>query len=141
MSYAGDVTVDECWQKLTQLKSSQLIDVRTSAEWSFVGLTDLHEIEKQPILIEWQQFPTMQVNPQFVEQVEAKLNELGCDKNSELFFLCRSGVRSISAAQAMTAAGYPNSFNILAGFEGDKDANGHRGMLAGWKYSQKPWSQ
>lgn len=141
MTYAGDVTVEACWDSLQRDTSAQLVDVRTIPEWSFVGVPRLDGINKEAIFVEWQQFPSMQVNPGFVQQVEERLVGMGADKSSPVYLLCRSGVRSISAAQAMTQAGYTNAFNILNGFEGDKDAAGHRASLAGWKFSQLPWSQ
>ena len=141
MTYAGDVTVEDCWNLLQQEESAQLVDVRTIPEWSFVGVPRLDEINKETIFVEWQQYPRMEVNPDFVSQVEQRLAGTKADKSSKIFLLCRSGVRSISAAQAMTHAGYTSAFNILGGFEGDKDAAGHRASLAGWKFSQLPWSQ
>ncbi len=141
MTYAGDVTVEECWESLQQDASAQLVDVRTVPEWSFVGVPRLDGIDKEPVFVEWQQYPSMEINPGFVQQVEARLDGAGADKTSHVYLLCRSGVRSISAAKAMTQAGYTNAFNILGGFEGDKDAAGHRASLAGWKFSQLPWSQ
>lgn len=141
MTYAGDVTVDECWKELQQEESAQLVDVRTVPEWSFVGVPRLDSLNKEAIFVEWQQYPHMGVNPAFVQLVEERLAAAGADKSSKIFMLCRSGVRSISAAQAMTEAGFKNAFNILNGFEGDKDAAGQRASLAGWKFSQLPWSQ
>ncbi|MEM7300070.1 MAG: rhodanese-like domain-containing protein [Pseudomonadota bacterium] len=141
MTYADDVTPSQCWQQLTENQAAQIVDVRTVAEWSFVGLPDLSTASKDVICEEWQQFPTMQVNEAFAHRVGEKLQAIGTKTDDPLFFLCRSGVRSKSAAAAMTAAGYTQCFNITGGFEGDKDDEGHRGGVNGWKVENLPWRQ
>jgi rhodanese-related sulfurtransferase len=90
---------------------------------------------------EWQVFPDMSVDSNFVGSLIAKLEQLGADKNSKICFLCRSGVRSLAAARAMTAHGYPNTYNITGGFEGDVDGQRHRGLTNGWKAEGLPWHQ
>jgi rhodanese-related sulfurtransferase len=137
MTYAGDVSVEEAWARLRDDSSATLIDVRTRAEWSYVGLPDLSESGKNVALIEWQTFPTGEANPSFVEEVKA----LGAPADAPLFFICRSGARSRSAAVAVTAAGYTNCFNVAGGFEGDHDENGRRGTVDGWKAAGLPWEQ
>jgi len=141
MSYAGDVSCSECWQALKENKTAQLIDVRTIPEWNFVGLPNLEQASKRVIPVEWQQFPNMQINPQFVQIVEQELQAVGADKSSQVYFLCRSGVRSISAATSLAAAGYKNAFNVVGGFEGDKNHESHRGKVSGWKHDNLPWMQ
>jgi len=141
MSYAGDVSCSECWKTLQDDDKALLIDVRTKAEWAFVGAPDITATDKNVILIDWQQYPQMAVNASFVEQVSQHVNEAGADKSAKLYFLCRSGVRSIAAAEAATAEGYTNAFNVLGGFEGNPDENGHRGNLQGWKANGLPWKQ
>lgn len=136
-----DVDVREVWRRLKEDPAAVLIDVRTSAEWSYVGLPDLSSIGKQPILIEWQTFPGNQVNPRFVECLTSTLDAAGVDKQAELFFICRSGSRSRRAAQAMAEAGYVACRNVADGFEGPIDPNRHRGQLAGWKAAGLPWAQ
>ena len=131
----------QCWEALQNNKQSALVDVRTNAEWSFVGLPDLSSLGKDIILVDWQQFPHMTVNPSFSKLVSEHVKAAGCDESAELYFLCRSGVRSIAAAEAMTAAGFGNAFNVLGGFEGNPDDNGHRGNLQGWKSDGLPWRQ
>ncbi|MDX2205733.1 MAG: rhodanese-like domain-containing protein [Hyphomicrobiaceae bacterium] len=120
---------------------SALVDVRTAAEWSYVGVPDLTSIGKRPILVEWQSFPTSQVNTAFVDQLGEALAAQGTDRKSEIFFLCRSGVRSLRAAEAMAAAGFPRCRNVTDGFEGPLDAARHRGKLGGWKAKGLPWAQ
>ena len=114
-----------------------LVDVRTDAEWTYVGLPDLTGAGKQPVLIPWQLFPSGQVNEGFVEQ----LREAGFTPEHRIYFLCRSGVRSVAAANAAIGAGFPNAYNVADGFEGPTDAEGHRGGTAGWKADELPWRQ
>jgi rhodanese-related sulfurtransferase len=127
----------EVWQALQADPRAQLVDVRTDAEWTYVGLPDLSAAGKQPVMIAWQLFPAMQVNAGFVDALRAA----GFTPEHEIFFLCRSGVRSLHAAQAAQAAGFPNAYNIADGFEGPPDAEGHRGTVAGWKAEGLPWRQ
>lgn len=136
--YAGDVSVTEAWGALQSDPQAQLVDVRTAAEWSFVGLPDLSQLERRVHCIEWVTFPSMGPNPRF--GVEAR-TALGPDQNVAVYFLCRSGARSRAAAIAMTAAGYTKCFNIAGGFEGDLDAERHRGKNNGWKAAGLPWGQ
>jgi len=135
------VSVDEAWSRLKADAGSVLIDVRTIAEWAYVGLPDLSSIGKRPVLVEWQGFPDDRQNTAFVERVTEALNPLGADHDTELFFICRSGQRSLKAAQAMAAAGYRRCRNVADGFEGPLDANRHRGQIGGWKARGLPWAQ
>lgn len=141
MTYTGDVTVDQCWKALSAEEGVVLIDVRTQPEWAFVWICDLSSLGKTPLLISWQNFPDMSVNMSFVEMVSQNIEEQGLDRQSPLYFLCRSGVRSKAAASAMVAAGFANCFNILGGFEGDLDEAQHRGTRGGWKAAGLPWFQ
>lgn len=140
-NYAGDVTPGAAWETLAADQDSQLIDVRTRAEWSYVGLPDLSGIDKQALLIEWQAYPSMEINGAFVEALSAELDRLGVRADAPLYFLCRSGARSASAAAAMTRGGRDNCFNVAGGFEGDLDADRHRGRVNGWKAEKLPWMQ
>ena len=136
MSYAGDVTPEQAWTALHDEPAAVLVDVRTRAEWSYVGLPDLDAIGKQPVLIEWQTYPAGAVNERFTEQLEAA----GVAKDAPVYFLCRSGARSVSAATAATQQGWSRSHNILDGFEGPHDDARHR-TVAGWKVAGLPWVQ
>ena len=127
----------ETYAALRDDPRAQLVDVRTDAEWAYVGLPDLGEAGKQPVLIPWQVFPAMQVNGGFVEA----LRRAGFTPEHQIHFLCRSGVRSLAAAAAAQAEGFPHVFNIAGGFEGPVDADGHRGNVAGWKAEGLPWRQ
>ncbi len=118
-----------------------MIDVRSRAEWTFVGTSDLSSIGKQPVFAAWQDFPAMQVDPDFADSLDRALAEQGVRRDAELYFLCRSGNRSAAAAAVMTAAGYGNCFNVVDGFEGGHDENGQRGKINGWKAAGLPWRQ
>lgn len=135
-TYAGDVTPNEAWNILEK-GNTYLVDCRTAAEWSFVGVPDISTLGKDTIFAEWVKFPGGVENPDFVHEVQTS----GINTDATILFLCRSGQRSIAAAIAMTDAGYPNSYNILEGFEGDKDENSRRGTVGGWKLSKLPWRQ
>lgn len=135
--FAGDVSVEETWEALKNDPDAVLVDVRTDAEWSFVGIADLSSLGKQPFLISWQIYPSMQVNADFVDMMQQQ----GIAQSAAVYFLCRSGVRSRAAAEMAAAAGYQATYNIAGGFEGDKDKNHHRGGLNGWKAAGLPWLQ
>ena len=139
--YAGDVAPAEAWASLSADGHAVLVDVRTRAEWSFVGLPSLDALGKKPITLEWQVFPSMAVNPDFVEVLDGALTTAGIAKDAPLFFLCRSGVRSLHAAVAMTEAGWERCFNVAGGFEGPLDPERHRGAVSGWKAAGLPWIQ
>ncbi len=141
MSYAGDLGCSESWSLLKADDTAQLVDVRTSAEWNFVGLPDTGSLGRDPLLIEWQRYPDMAVNPDFVNALANELDKRGAGKSSPVLFLCRSGARSQSAAMALTKAGYSRAYNITGGFEGARDALGHRGAVEGWKFEGLPWTQ
>ncbi len=132
-----NVTPAAVWDALRTDPDAQMVDVRTDAEWNFVGIADLSEVNKAPALIPWQVFPSMQVNAAFTDQ----MTQAGLKPENKIYFLCRSGVRSMAAAQAAIAAGFAHAYNIADGFEGPPDASGHRGVTAGWKASDLPWRQ
>lgn len=136
-SYAGDILPTAAWEILGREPASALIDVRTPAEWAYVGLPDLSPLGKQVLMLPWQVFPTMAVNERFADQLE----EQGLPKDASLVFLCRSGARSRAAAIAMTQRGFSRCLNIATGFEGDLDARRQRGRVNGWKVDGLPWLQ
>lgn len=139
--YAGDVDSAQAFDRLSSGQDTVLIDVRTQAEWNFVGVPDLSAIGKETLFVEWQSFPPAAPVTDFADSLSTLLEQRGFDKGSELFFLCRSGQRSQSAAIAMTQIGYGKCFNVSGGFEGPLDPNSHRGTLSGWKASGLPWVQ
>ena len=137
LGYAGDLTPTEAWQKLATQPRAVLVDVRTQAEWSYVGLPDLGTLAKPVHKLSWQVFPEMQVNPGFVESVQAA----GIAPDQPILLLCRSGVRSVAAAKALTEQGFTQCYNIRDGFEGPGDGEKHRGRVSGWKVEGLPWIQ
>ena len=139
--YAGDVLPGEAWALLESDLKAQLVDVRTTAEWNFVGVPDVSALGRNAHLVEWQSFPTMALNPEFVASVAQRLQAAGVGNETPVLLLCRSGTRSRSAAVALTEAGFARAFNVAGGFEGDPDAAGHRGMTNGWKATGLPWRQ
>ncbi len=136
-----DVPVEETWARLKQDAGAVLVDVRTRAEWTFVGVPDLSTLNKRVLTVEWQTFPDNRVDPEFVEKLSGLLEGAGVSKDAELFFVCRSGARSHAAAAAMAGAGYMRCRNVADGFEGPLDASQKRGQVAGWKAAGLPWRQ
>ena len=113
-SYAGDVTPSESWDILAKEAQAQIIDVRTSAEWNFVGVPDTRAVDKQVLLQQWQMYPDMQIDADFAGKLSAMLDGMSVPKDAPLLFLCRSGARSRSAAVAMTQAGYSRAYQYRA---------------------------
>jgi rhodanese-related sulfurtransferase len=135
------VDVEATWQRLASCPGSHLIDVRTRAEWTYVGIPDLGPIGKRAVLVEWQTFPDQTVDPRFVERLAGELKVVGAQLDDDLFFICRSGGRSLAAAKAMAEAGYQACHNVAGGFEGPLDDDRHRGSVGGWKTAGLPWLQ
>ena len=136
-----DVPVEEVWARLKEDKGAVLIDVRTRAEWAFVGLPDLSQIDKRVLTVEWQTSPESRIDAAFPDRLGEALAAAGADRDAPLFFICRSGGRSRMAAEAMANAGYRQCRNVADGFEGPLDANRHRGRVAGWKAAGLAWVQ
>ncbi|WP_428539809.1 rhodanese-like domain-containing protein [Rhodopila sp.] len=132
-----NVAPTQTWEALQSDDNAQLVDVRTDVEWNFVGVPELTASGKQAILIPWQIYPTMQRNDSF----EDNLKQAGLTSDHKVYFICRTGGRSMAAAQAAQAAGFPHVFNVADGFEGAPDALGHRGATGGWKAEGLPWRQ
>lgn len=141
LNYAGDIDAAKAWDQLQSDPKAQLIDVRTVAEWNFVGLPDLADLARRVHCVEWQSFPGGGQNPGFTAEAAQALAAAGAGKSDPVLLLCRSGARSRAAAIALTAAGYEKALNVAGGFEGDVDGEGHRGNLNGWKASGLPWRQ
>lgn len=141
MTYAGDISAREAWEVLKKDPKAQLVDVRTAAEWTFVGVPDLSALGRKVVTVEWQSFPSMARNADFEAAVAAQLKAAGVADATPVFFLCRSGARSRAAAIAMTAKGFTACFNVSSGFEGDLDGERHRGRENGWKADGLPWMQ
>lgn len=139
--YAGNVDVKAAFEAISENENALIVDVRTKAEWQFVGVPNLAPVGKEAVFVEWQGFPVTEPGHDFVSALSQKISEKGLDQSAAIYFLCRSGARSQSAATAMTQAGYANCYNILDGFEGSLDQNGHRGTQGGWKAAGLPWAQ
>jgi rhodanese-related sulfurtransferase len=131
LPYAGALLPAEAHALVRQVPGAKLVDVRTKPEWEYVG----HPPEA--VMIEWNTYPSGERNPEFLGQLQAEVAKT----DAPVMFLCRSGARSHGAAIAATQAGYPNSYNVLEGFEGDKDTNGHRSSVGGWRRAGLPWVQ
>ncbi|HQU78420.1 MAG TPA: rhodanese-like domain-containing protein [Azonexus sp.] len=130
LPYAGALTPQEAGDLLRLAPGAKLVDVRTRAEWDWVGRVP------GAVEIEWNQYPGGVRNPHFLAELKRQV-----DPEAVVMFLCRSGARSDSAARLATASGYGGCYNILEGFEGDKDANGQRNTVGGWRKAGLPWLQ
>ena len=135
MSYAGDITPQESWKLLSENADAVLVDVRTDAEWKWVGVPDLSSLARDVVYVQWNTSAGRNAN--FVADLIAAGVTPG---ERPVIFLCRSGNRSIPAAEAATAAGIAPSFNMLEGFEGQLDEHGHRGVT-GWRAEGLPRKQ
>lgn len=131
--YAGDITPEQAWSILSDNPAATLVDVRTDAEWRFVGVPDLAGLHREVVYLEWVDV-TGKPNENFTRDL---LDRVAA---GPVVLLCRSGNRSIPAAEAATAAGLTPAYNVLDGFEGNLDERGHRGA-SGWRAVGLPWKQ
>ncbi|MGI9016077.1 MAG: rhodanese-like domain-containing protein [Euzebya sp.] len=136
MSHAGDLTPQQAFDLLESDPTAVLVDVRTAAEWTYVGMPDLEDLDKHVIGIEWNHLDGSR-NDTFIQQLQGE----GVPPDAPVLFLCRSGARSAAAADAATSQGYTRAHNIAGGFEGDLDPHRHRGAGNGWKATGLPWRQ
>lgn len=132
LPYAGAVTPAEAFEWLRSDSSVKLIDVRTQAERDWVGRVAV--ADAQHFAVQWSLYPGGAKNPEFLQQLQDCASP-----DDKLLFLCRSGVRSRYAAELATQAGYRQCFDILEGFEGDRDDEGHRKTVGGWCRAGLPW--
>ena len=130
LPYEGALLPNEAYEIQHAAPGTKLVDVRTRSELDWVGHIP------GAVEIEWATYPDMKLNPYFIAQLEQQVG-----KEALVLFICRSGARSHNAAIAATEAGYAESYNVLEGFEGDKDANKHRNVLGGWRARELPWEQ
>jgi rhodanese-related sulfurtransferase len=133
LPYAGAVTPQEAYALLQSEPHAKLIDVRTGAERDWVGRVAL--AESRHGAVQWSLYPGGAPNPDFLAQLAQQAG-----RDDVLLFLCRSGVRSRHAAKLATENGYRHAYDILEGFEGDKDADGHRKTVGGWCKAGLPWT-
>ncbi len=137
-AYAGDVSPTYAYEVLKAEPDAVLVDVRSRAEWAFVGVPDLSDIGRTAAFIEWKRYPDMAQNEGFLTDLD---KVMGDKREAAVFFLCRSGARSQAAAIAATEVGYARAYNIEDGFEGPLNAERHRGSAGGWKTEGLPWAQ
>jgi len=128
LPYAGALTPQEAYELWQLAPGARLVDVRTRAEWNWVGRIP------NAIEIEWQSWPEGKTNTAFLEQLRRQ-----ADPEAPILFVCRSGARSHNAAALASANGWSSCYNVLEGFEGDKDASGRRGHVGGWRKAGLPW--
>jgi len=131
------ITSRQCFEKLSELPDSHLVDVRTKPEWLFVGLPDLQSLQKKTICVSWQVYPDMVINLNF----ESEILESGINKQDKVFLICRSGQRSFDAANLLVSRGFTNCCNVIDGFEGKTSSDHQRSSVNGWKYCKLPWKQ
>ncbi|AEK56952.1 MULTISPECIES: rhodanese-like domain-containing protein [Acidithiobacillus] len=126
--HAGDLTPEEAHQLLREHPKAKLVDVRSHPELDFAGFIEgcCH--------VPWQLYPGMTPNPHFDEEIRRV-----AQPDEFLLLLCRTGGRSLAAAEHLAEQGYQHCFNILGGMEGKPDASGQRGKIEGWKASGLPW--
>jgi len=127
----------ECFEQLSKISNSHLIDVRTKPEWLYVGIPNLQSLQKKTLFISWQTYPSMKINSNFKKEI---LNSK-IDKNDNIFLICRSGQRSLQAATYLTSFGFTKCRNVIDGFEGIHDKYLQRSTVNGWKYNLLPWKQ
>jgi rhodanese-related sulfurtransferase len=130
LPYEGACTPREAYDIWRGAPGAQLIDVRTRAELDWVGRIP------GAVEIEWLAYPGNKLNDHFIIQLRQAI-----DREALLLFICRSGNRSGLAAKAATEAGFADCYNVLEGFEGDKDVAGQRNRVGGWRYHGLPWMQ
>ncbi|MGQ0699193.1 MAG: rhodanese-like domain-containing protein [Panacagrimonas sp.] len=129
LAHAGGVAPRDAWE-LFSSGAATLVDVRSAEERKFVG-----EVP-DAVHVPWASGTALTRNPRFVRELESKVG-----KDEVLLLLCRSGKRSVLAAEAATKAGFREVFNVLEGFEGELDARQQRGHGDGWRFHGLPWTQ
>ncbi|MDR0736565.1 MAG: rhodanese-like domain-containing protein [Zoogloeaceae bacterium] len=130
LAYAGALTPTEAHDVWQLAPGAKLVDIRTRAELELIGRIP------GAVEIEWAFYPGGAQNPNFMRQLKTRV-----DREALVLFICRSGNRSDDASREATRAGYTACYNVLEGFEGDKDANAQRGKVGGWRLAGLPWFQ
>lgn len=138
-----EVTPSEAWDALCDTDGAILVDVRSRPEWSFSGMPDLSAIGRDVWTVEWQTWPDMTPNLGFLSDLE---RQMGSERPTRLFFMCRMGNRAVAAARAVAKQMHERGVdlhitNVTGGFEGDHNASGQRGQVNGWKAAGLPWRQ
>ncbi len=130
LPYRGALLPTEAHKLLQKVPDAQIVDVRSNAELDWVGRI------AGAVEIELRTYPDMEPNADFLQQLTSKI-----DKDDTVMFICRSGARSSHAATIATQSSFTDCYNVLEGFEGDKNEAGHRGSTSGWKAAKLPWVQ
>lgn len=130
LPYEGALTPREAYDVLREVPAAKLVDVRTRAELEWVGRIP------GAVEVELLTYPGSRPNPDFIKQLEQQV-----EKDAPVMFICRSGGRSHNAAMLAQQAGYAECYNVLEGFEGDRDSGGHRNTQGGWRFAGLPWTQ
>lgn len=134
-----EVNPRQAYEILKNTDDAVLIDVRSTMEYQYVGhpVNAIHVPLKEP--------PDWETKTNFVENLESVLQQQFNDKcgfsDMTFLMLCRSGARSAAAGELLIQAGYRNVYNVLEGFEGDKNEQGHRSTVNGWRFHELPWEQ
>ena len=137
VGYTGDVQPKDAYQYLSHYRDAAMVDVRTPEEWQSVGVPDLADTGHTLHCISWKTYPNMKKNPDFI----VHLTNAVPDKKTPIFFICRSGGRSMDAAIAASSEGWRCCFNVMGGFEGEPDPGSQRRETQGWKALKLPWCQ
>ncbi|RFD25930.1 sulfurtransferase [Mycobacterium uberis] len=138
--YAGDITPLQAWKTLSDNPHAVLVDVRSDAEWRFVGVPDVSSLGREVVYIEWNTSDG-QPNKNFLAELQEQIPPGNVEQGERpVVFLCRSGNRSIGAAQVATEAGITPSYSVLDGFEGHLNVEGSRGET-GWQAVGLPWKK
>ena len=127
----------EAWKILNAEDDATLIDIRTEEEWKLTGMPDLRLVNKKVTLLSWRFWPEMNINNNFIRSIKNMFEK----KNTTLLFICRGGHRSHQAASSAYSEGYLNNYNVIDGFEGQLNDDGHRNSIDGWKFNNLPWYQ
>ena len=128
MTYTADISPTDAHALLQEREGAVLVDCRTRAEWSFVGVPVMNNVR----FVEWTTYPDGTKNENFVSEVAG-----GLAQDQPIVVMCRSGARSAAGASALAAAGFTEVYNVEDGFEGDHDSSGHRS--GGWRGAGLPW--
>ena len=138
-SNVKEISPPDAWEILQSNPKATLLDVRTSMEYKYVG----HPCDS--VNIPWQEAPDWEIDADFVKKVHEMLSaRLETDEevsSSPVITICRSGKRSLAAAQELERNGFKNLYNIDEGFEGDRDGKNHRSKINGWRFHNLPWEQ
>ena len=132
-----DATPEQAWEILRDKPEAVLLDVRTRMEYEYVGHPP------GAVHVPWQEIPDWKVRPEFVSEVREALRATGSAAPEQIpvLAMCRSGKRSLAAAEELARQGFREVYNIVEGFEGDRDPDGHRSSVNGWRYRGLPWEQ